>query len=79
MLETISAWTTRRFAPGSRPTTATVVRWIRTGEIYGRQIGGKWYIDESVRVVATGQPQPEPVDTGNEVADRILRRINGGR
>ena len=79
MLETISAWTARRFAPGSRPTNATVVRWITAGEIYGRQIGGKWYVDESVRLISTGPTPQAPIDTGNEVADRILRSINGGR
>lgn len=82
MLEKISAYTARKFAPGSRPTRCTVVNWIRSGAIYGEQIGGTWFVDESVSVA---KPRPtiaaaeHSLDTSQAIADRILRNITSGR
>jgi len=45
-LLTPSAWAAKYFAAGSRPSPATVRRWILSGEVPGRKIGGSWYIDE---------------------------------
>jgi len=75
MLEKISKWTERKFAPGSRPDAKTVIGWIKSGIYYGELIGGCWYIDESVSVA---RKQKESPSTGNEVADSILRSIGHG-
>lgn len=82
MLEKISAYTARKFAPGSRPTRCTVVNWIRSGAIYGEQIGGTWFVDESVSVVkprtAIAAPAPA-LDKPEAIAATILRNITNGR
>jgi hypothetical protein len=75
MLEKISKWTERKFAPGSRPEPKTVVGWIKSGIYYGEQIGGCWYIDESVSVA---KRPADPPSTGNDVADSILRSVGHG-
>jgi len=40
------AWARKYFAPESRPAEITVMRWLRTGKVPGRKVGGTWYVDE---------------------------------
>lgn len=59
----------RLFAPSSRPTRKTVVRWIQGGVIAGRRIGGKWYVDPDLDPPAARRvDKPQPKD------DAIRRR-----
>lgn len=47
MLEKVESWINRKFAPDDRPCKRTVVNWIKSGKIYGEQIGGPhgtWYV-----------------------------------
>jgi len=39
-------WAERHFDEGSRPAEATVRRWLATGQVPGRKVGGSWYVDE---------------------------------
>jgi hypothetical protein len=75
MLEKISKWTERKFAPGSSPDAKTVIGWIKAGRFYGEQIGGRWYIDETVSPVHSPSLPKPTIDTGNPIADNILSRI----
>ena len=59
-LLTPSAWTTKYFAEGSRPAEVTVRKWVRTGVVPARKIGGNWYIDE-VAWLAENDPLVEMV------------------
>jgi len=45
-LLTASAWAEKYFAEGSRPAEITLARWLRSGKIPGRKVGGTWYVDE---------------------------------
>jgi hypothetical protein len=46
---TIEVWRTTEFAPGSRPTAATVRRWIDGEKLPGgEKIGTKYYVDLDV-------------------------------
>jgi hypothetical protein len=40
------AWAEKYFAPESRPAEITVMRWLRSGKVPARKVGGNWYIDE---------------------------------
>ena len=40
-----TAWIKATFEEGSRPSKDTVAKWIRSGEIPGRLLGGSAYID----------------------------------
>src|SRR3569833_1838801 len=39
-----------QFAEGSRPNKATVIRWINQGKIYGKKIGGQYYVDPDIEI-----------------------------
>jgi len=59
----------RQFTPASRPDERTVRAWIARGEIWGRRIGGCWYVDPE-RDTAHAMPAP---DAGlSERARRVL-------
>lgn len=45
-LMTPTAWAEKYFEEGSRPSEATMRRWLGSGEIVGRKVGGNWYVDE---------------------------------
>lgn len=80
MLEKVESWINRKFAPADRPCKRTVVNWIKSGKIYGEQIGGPhgtWYVDETIPTLPQGRAKP-PASTGNDDADRILRGIGHG-
>lgn len=36
----------RYFAPDSRPPESTLRRWLATGALPARKIGGSWFVDE---------------------------------
>lgn len=40
------AWAEKHFVEGSRPSEATVGRWMREGKVPARKIGGSWFVDE---------------------------------
>lgn len=45
-LMTVRAWREKYFVEGSAPSELTVRRWLASGEVPGRKIGGNWYVDE---------------------------------
>lgn len=46
LLMTVSAWSSKYFAPLSAPSELTIRRWIKAGYLPGRKVGGTWYVDE---------------------------------
>ena len=56
-------WIDRRFPQAKKkPHPSSVRRWIESGELPGKKIGGRWYVDEVA----------EQRRTGDDVVDRIL-------
>ena len=45
-LMTVPAWVDKYFDEGSRPAEITQQRWLRSGKVPGRKVGGTWYVDE---------------------------------
>jgi len=45
-LMTAEKWLDRYFDPSSRPSIATLQRWLRDGKIPAKKVGGTWFIDE---------------------------------
>ena len=41
------------FEKSSRPQIRTIIKWINSGEIYGRKIGGNYYVDPEVSLINT--------------------------
>jgi len=39
------------FEESSRPQIRTIIRWINSGEIYGRKIGGNYYVDPNISLI----------------------------
>lgn len=39
-------WLQKYFDDTSRPSVATLRRWLRDGKIPGKKVGGTWFIDE---------------------------------
>lgn len=39
-------WAERYFDAASQPSEATLRRWLATGQVPGRKVGGSWYVDE---------------------------------
>jgi len=39
-----------QFAEGSRPSKTTMIRWINQGKIYGKKIGGQYYVDPEIEI-----------------------------
>ena len=64
----VQPWIEATFAPGSRPTVQTVIRWIRAGDIPGRKIGHRWYV----------APGKLPRD-GDELARQVLKELGIGQ
>lgn len=46
ILMTPAAWAAKYFTDESRPSEVTVHRWLRSGKIPARKVGGTWYVDE---------------------------------
>lgn len=47
-LMTIPDWSEKYFSERSRPSEQTVRRWLKSGALAGRKVGGAWYVDEHV-------------------------------
>jgi len=45
-LMTAPAWAEKYFDEASRPAEITISRWLRSGKIPARKVGGTWYVDE---------------------------------
>jgi len=45
-LLTADKWLHKYFDDTSRPSAATLQRWLRDGKIPGKKVGGTWFIDE---------------------------------
>jgi len=43
----IPQWRDRHFEADSAPDEVTVRRWLRTGKLPGKKVGGTWFIDEA--------------------------------
>lgn len=57
-------WIEKRFPNAKKkPHPSSVRRWIENGDLPGKKIGGRYYVDEVA----------EAVSTGDELADRVLR------
>lgn len=56
MLILARTWIRETFEPGSRPTLAQVVAWIEAGEVPGRVLGDKAYVDADRFAVAESLP-----------------------
>ena len=39
-------WAERTFDPESMPPEVTLQRWLRTGAVPARKVGGRWFVDE---------------------------------
>lgn len=61
-LLTTDAWLERYFDPSSRPSVATLQRWLRDGKIPGKKVGGTWFIDEH-----------EWLADGDDLVSRVLK------
>lgn len=63
MLVTPTEWLDRRFGESKhRPHPSSVRRWLDSGELPGKKIGGRWFVEID----------EEKNSTGNALADRIL-------
>lgn len=56
-------WAERRFDPESRPDRRTIAAWVESGDLPGRRLGKKLYIDDDAFMAA---------QTGDEMVDRVL-------
>lgn len=54
-------WTEKYFSEASRPAEITVMRWLRDGNLPGRKVGGRWYVDEHAWLAA-----------GDDLVQRVL-------
>lgn len=44
MLMSVKEYREKEFTPESRPTMTTITRWIRTGKLEGKRIGGLYFV-----------------------------------
>jgi len=57
-------WIAMRFTRAQKkPHPSSVRRWVESGDLPGKKIGGRWYVDIDA----------EAISTGNELADKVLR------
>ena len=61
-LITIDEYKRRQFTEQSAPHDSTIRRWIASGQLSGRIIGGTYYVCEH-----------ELKSSGNELVDKVLR------
>ncbi len=62
-LMSIQEYRETEFTEKSQPSFNTVKAWIRNGVVYGKKIGGKWYVD----------PTKDVLFTDNELVLKVLR------
>lgn len=60
-LMTVREWRERYFSESSAPSELTVRRWLQSGEVPGRKIGGNWYVDDAAWLAG-----------GDELVARVL-------
>lgn len=58
----VSQYRREHFAEGSRPSVNTIKKWVDNGEVYGKVIGGMYYVD------------PDKIVTANPLVDKVLNR-----
>ena len=58
---TIDRWAEKYFSEDSRPPEATMRRWMQTGAVPARKIGGSWYVEVHAWLAA-----------GNPLVERVL-------
>lgn len=58
MLILARTWIRETFEPGSRPKLAQVIAWIEAGDVPGRILGDKAYVDADRFAVAESMPPP---------------------
>ncbi len=61
-LMTTEKWLDRYFDPSSRPSIATLQRWLRDGKIPAKKVGGTWFIDEHAWLA-----------DGDDLVERVLK------
>lgn len=61
-LLTTDRWLDVYFDAHSRPSVATLQRWLRDGKIPGKKVGGTWFIDEH-----------EWLADGDDLVERVLK------
>jgi len=61
-LLTTDQWLLRYFDASSRPSVATLQRWLRDGKIPGKKVGGTWFIDEHAWLA-----------DGDDLVERVLK------
>jgi hypothetical protein len=61
-LLTTDRWLDVYFEADSRPSVATLQRWLRDGKIPGKKVGGTWFIDEH-----------EWLADGDDLVGRVLK------
>lgn len=60
-------WAARRFDPKDAPDARTVRAWVRKGEVPGREIGRRVYVDDEAFCASTG----------NSLTDKIMASASG--
>lgn len=58
----VSQYRREHFVEGSRPSVNTIKKWVDNGEIYGKVIGGMYYVD------------PDKIVPANPLVDKVLSR-----
>jgi len=61
-LITAQIWLERYFEEGSRPADLTLQRWLRSGKVPGKKVGGSWYVDEHAWLAE-----------GDDLVERVLK------
>jgi len=61
-LLTTDRWLDVYFEAASRPSVATLQRWLRDGKIPGKKVGGTWFVDEH-----------EWLADGDDLVERVLK------
>jgi len=70
-LQKISQFRNNAFEKGSKPQIETIVGWIQSGELYGRKLGGLWYVDPDILMVPDKKPKPNLSDEAMELIQQV--------
>ena len=54
----LSQYLNKHFAEGSKPTRETAIKWIESGDVVGRKLGGNWYVDPDKDPILSVTPKP---------------------
>jgi len=69
-LKKLSAFQAEHFEPGSAPDVKTLKSDIDKGDLPGRKIGGKYFVDMAKYEAATDENP-----TGNPLVNKVLNKI----